>query len=89
MTSLKTAEQLAGHGIDPDCSLESLIKEIEELGYDKLTLTRTSTGYKCTLMYKGNAFVYNTLLANSCREAVARALLWGLKDISQQYEILL
>lgn len=81
MTSSKIAESLASYGISPDCSLEELINEIESLGYDKLILSRTLKGYKCTLTYKGNAYVKNTLLAKNRRDAVAVSLLWGLEEI--------
>lgn len=82
MTSYNINKSLANYGIDPDCSLEFLINELESLGYDKLILSRTLKGYKCTLTYRGNDYINNTILAKNRREAVAIALLWGLGEIS-------
>lgn len=78
MISSKTAEGLIEKGIDPDSSLEDLIREIEKLGYDRISLSRYLKGYKFTMLYKGNLYVYKTVIADSRKEAIARALI--LKD---------
>jgi len=78
LISLKTAEQLVAKGIDPDSSFEDLIREIEKLGYDKISFSRYPKGYRLTILYKGNIYVYKTVIADSRIEAIARAII--LKD---------
>jgi len=75
LISSKTAEQLIAKGIAPDSSFEDLIHEIEKLGYNKISLYHFPNGYRFTMLYKGNIYVFRTVIADSRKEAIARALI--------------
>ncbi|MDD4801568.1 MAG: hypothetical protein PHF24_01315 [Syntrophomonas sp.] len=74
MITYNTSQKLTKMGIDPNSSIEDLIEKIEGLGYNGINLSRNDKGYKLTILYRENIYVYKQVLAENRKEAMALAL---------------
>ncbi|HWP96265.1 MAG TPA: hypothetical protein VN426_05400 [Syntrophomonadaceae bacterium] len=78
MISEATAMRLNNSGISSELSLEDLLNQIEQLGYNNITFSHSAKKFYCKLTYKDNAFINKKIFGRSRRESAALALVWGL-----------